>query len=137
MPRLWRRSDAIPGPPPTAAPPPPTAPTCGRPPHELEVPSNHAAQIHRLVDDLISGRPHDTTLASTRSTMELVTALYASSIDGRTVRRGELAPTDPYYHRLDGGLAAEAITARLATSRRPSDLSRLVSSPLTVERPRP
>ena len=39
-----------------------------------DVPSNHAAQINQLIDDLLADRPHDTTLASARPTMEFVTA---------------------------------------------------------------
>jgi predicted dehydrogenase len=81
-----------------------------------EVPSNHAAQIDRLVDDLLAGRPHETTLASVRPTMELVTALYASSLTGETVHRRDLVPGHPHYARLDGGLTADAVTARLAGS---------------------
>ena len=78
-----------------------------------EVPSGHAAQINRLIDDLLAGRPHDTTLASTRPTMELVTALYASSIERDTIRRSDLTPDRGFYHRLDGGLPAELVTARM------------------------
>lgn len=77
-------------------------------------PSNHAAQINQLVDDLLAGRPHDTTLASTRPTMEFVTALYASSIEGETVRRTDLTPDRGFYHRLDGGLPADLVSARLS-----------------------
>ena len=79
-----------------------------------DLPSNHAAQINQLVDDLIAGRPHETTLASTRSTMEFVTALYASSIEGETVRRNELTPDRGFYHRLDGGLPADLVSRRLS-----------------------
>lgn len=78
-----------------------------------DVPSNHAAQINRLVDDLLAGRQHESTLASTRPTMELVTALYASSLTGQPVRRSDLVPGHPHYARLDGGLPAETVTARL------------------------
>jgi len=78
-----------------------------------EVPSGHAAQINRLIDDLLAGRPHETTLASTRPTMELVTALYASSIERDTIRRSDLTPDRGFYHRLDGGLPAEVVTARM------------------------
>jgi predicted dehydrogenase len=80
-----------------------------------DVPSKHAAQIDRLVDDMLGGRRHDTTLASTRPTMEFVTALYASSIEHRTVHRRDLTPANRFHHRLDGGLPAETITARLGT----------------------
>jgi predicted dehydrogenase len=79
-----------------------------------DLPSNHAAQINRLVDDLIAGRPHQTTLASTRPTMEFVTALYASSIEGETVRRSDLTPDRGFYQRLDGGLPADLVSTRLS-----------------------
>ncbi|TCC08340.1 Gfo/Idh/MocA family protein [Kribbella soli] len=67
-----------------------------------DVPSNHEAQINRLIDDLLAGRTHDTTLASTRPTMEFVTALYASAITGRPVRRTDLTPDHPFYRALHG-----------------------------------
>ena len=54
----------------------------------LDLPSNHTAQIDQLVDDMLAGRDHDTTLASTRPTMELVTALYASSLERETMPVG-------------------------------------------------
>ena len=82
-----------------------------------DLPSNHAAQMDQLVDDLLAGRHHDTTLASTRPTMEFVTALYASSIERETVHRRDLTPANRFYHRLDGGLPAETITARLGSGR--------------------
>ena len=82
----------------------------------VDVPSNHAAQINRLVDDLLAGRRHETTLAAIRPTMELVTALYASSLTGETVHRRDLVPGHPHYARLDGGLSADAVTARLVGS---------------------
>ena len=78
-----------------------------------DLPSNHAAQINRLIDDLLAGRPHDTTLASARPTMEFVTALYASSIEGETIRRRDLTPDRGFYHRLDGGLPADLVSTRL------------------------
>lgn len=82
-----------------------------------DLPSNHAAQIDQLVDDMLAGRPHDTTLASTRWTMEFVTALYASSLERQTVHRGDLTPSHRFYHSLNGGLPTDAITARLTAGR--------------------
>ena len=79
----------------------------------LDVPSNHAAQIDQLVDDMLAGRQHQTTLASTRLTMEFVTALYASSIGNETVHRRDLTPANRFYHSLHGGLPVETIAARL------------------------
>jgi len=84
---------------------------------DVDRPSNHAAQIDRLVDDLLAERPHDTTLATVRPTMELVTALYASSLLGETVRRAELTPGHAFYARLDGGLSPAVVTERLSTTR--------------------
>jgi predicted dehydrogenase len=80
----------------------------------LDVPSNHAAQIDQLVDDMLAGRRHDTTLASTRQTMEFITALYASSIERETVHRRDLTPADRFYHSLNGGLPADVVAARLS-----------------------
>lgn len=78
----------------------------------VDVPSNHAAQIDELVADLLAGRRHSTTLSSTRPTMELVTALYASATEGETIRRGDLTPDRPYYDRLDGGTPDALVTHR-------------------------
>ena len=83
----------------------------------LDLPSNHAAQIDQLVDDMLAGRRHDTTLASARPTMEFITALYASSIEHETVHRRDLTPADRFYHSLNGGLSTDTITARLGASR--------------------
>jgi predicted dehydrogenase len=82
-----------------------------------DVPSNHTAQINQLVDDMLAGRQHDTTLASTRLTMEFVTALYASSIGQETVSRRDLTPANRFYQSLDGGLPAETISARMRAIR--------------------
>jgi predicted dehydrogenase len=82
-----------------------------------DVPSNHAAQIDQLVDDLLAGRHHQTTLASTRPTMEFVTALYASSIERETVHRRDLTAAHRFYQSLSGGLPQDTITARLGMGR--------------------
>ncbi len=78
-----------------------------------ERPSSHVAQLGELVDDLLAGREHPTTLASTRPTMEFVTALYRSALLGTTVHRADLTPDDPFYADLSGGLPAATITRRL------------------------
>jgi predicted dehydrogenase len=82
-----------------------------------DVPSNHVAQIDQLVDDMLAGRGHDTTLASTRPTMEFVTAVYASSIECETIHRRDLTPANRFYNSLNGGLPTDTITARLGAGR--------------------
>ena len=79
-------------------------------------PSQHAAQIDELVDDLLAGRPHATTLASTRPTMEFVTALYASALGGTSIARSDLTPDLEFYRSLDGGLPAQQVSARLGSA---------------------
>jgi predicted dehydrogenase len=74
-----------------------------------DVPSNHEAQLGHLVDDLLTGRPHNTTLASTRPTMEFVTALYASSLTSSPVRRTDLVPAHSFYTALNGGVPQDKI----------------------------
>jgi hypothetical protein len=46
--------------------------------------------------------------------MEFVTALYASAIEGETIRRSDLTRDRGFYHRLDGGLPAELVSSRLS-----------------------
>ncbi|PRY14605.1 Gfo/Idh/MocA family protein [Kineococcus rhizosphaerae] len=81
-----------------------------------DLPSNHAAQIDELVDDLLAGRRHATTLTSTRPTMEFVTGLYASALEGTTIARGDLTPDSAFYCRLDGGHPADRVSARFTLS---------------------
>ena len=83
----------------------------------LDLPSNHAAQIDQLVDDMLAGRRHDTTLASTRPTMEFITAVYASSIECQTVHRRDLTPANNFYDNLSGGLSPDTVSARLTAGR--------------------
>ena len=82
-----------------------------------DLPSNHAAQIDQLVDDMLAGRRHGTTLASTRPTMEFVTAVYASSIERETIHRRDLTPANRFYDSLSGGLPTDTITARMGAGR--------------------
>ncbi|WP_328292747.1 Gfo/Idh/MocA family oxidoreductase [Kineococcus sp. NBC_00420] len=83
----------------------------------VDRPSQHAAQIDELVNDLLAGRPHATTLASTRPTMEFVTALYASALGGTSIARQDLTPDLEFYRSLDGGLPAQQVSARLGSGR--------------------
>jgi predicted dehydrogenase len=67
--------------------------------------SGHRAQFRAVFDALEAGAPLPVTAAESRSTMELVTAIYASAFTGRPVHRGEIRPESPFYHRMDGQAA--------------------------------
>ncbi|MBM7077064.1 Gfo/Idh/MocA family protein [Micromonospora humida] len=67
-----------------------------------DVPSSHAAQFPLLLAALRAGTRPPASGAGVRSTLELVTALYQSALTGRSVRRTELVPQNPFYHALHG-----------------------------------
>jgi predicted dehydrogenase len=67
-----------------------------------DIPSSHQAQLPRLVDAWEQGRRPPLSGAEGRATLELITAIYRSAATGLPVRREDLGPHDPFYHRLDG-----------------------------------
>jgi predicted dehydrogenase len=67
--------------------------------------STHTPQLRQLISDLRSGGRPETSGAGGRAALELVTALYKSALTGQAVRRGSVAPGDPFYSSLNGGLA--------------------------------
>jgi predicted dehydrogenase len=68
-----------------------------------DVPSSHAAQLPHLLDAWERGTRPPLSGAEGRETLELVTAIYRSAHTGAPVRRADLGPHDPFYHRLDAG----------------------------------
>ena len=67
-----------------------------------DIPSSHQAQLPHLVDAWEQGRRPPLSGADGRATLELATAIYRSAATGLPVRRADLGPHDPFYHRLDG-----------------------------------
>lgn len=67
-----------------------------------DVPSSHQAQFVHLIDAWEQGRRPPMSGDEGRATLELVTAIYRSAATGLPVRREDLGPHDPFYHRLDG-----------------------------------
>jgi predicted dehydrogenase len=65
-------------------------------------PSGHKAQFASVLSAMESGREPPVTLPDTRLTVELIAAIYASAFTGNRIRRGELGPDSPFYHRMDG-----------------------------------
>jgi predicted dehydrogenase len=70
-----------------------------------DIHSSHAAQLPHLLDAMARGQRPPVSGRAGRETLELVTALYRSAFTGQPVRREQLGPDDPFYHRLDGGAA--------------------------------
>jgi len=66
------------------------------------VDSSHEAQFRAVLDALDAGEKPPVALATARDTLELVAAIYRSAFTGRTVRRGEITPDDPFAARMDG-----------------------------------
>jgi predicted dehydrogenase len=67
-----------------------------------DVKSSHAAQFADIIDNLEKGQRPGSTGEGARRTLELVTGLYASAFTGTRVRREDLRPGNPFYHRLHG-----------------------------------
>ena len=65
-------------------------------------PSGHAAQFAEVLTALESGTPPPVSLVDTRMTVELIAAIYCSAFTGDRVRRGDIGPDSPFYHRMDG-----------------------------------
>lgn len=69
---------------------------------EPDVRSSHTAQVADLLLGLDNGVAPHTGGAGGRRTMEIITGIYCSAATGRPVRRDELGPDNPFYHRLGG-----------------------------------
>jgi predicted dehydrogenase len=67
-----------------------------------DTPSGHKAQFASVLSALESGTEPPVSLPDTRLTVELIAAIYASAFTGSRIRRGELGPDSPFYHRMDG-----------------------------------
>jgi predicted dehydrogenase len=67
-----------------------------------EVRSSHDAQLPHLIDAWEQRRRPPLSGTEGRATLELATAIYRAAATGLPVRREDLGPHDPFYHRLDG-----------------------------------
>jgi predicted dehydrogenase len=67
--------------------------------------SSHGAQLRSLLDSMDRGVPPQSGTAEVRPTFEFLSSLYRSAAEGRTVRRGDIAPGDPFYAHVGGTLA--------------------------------
>jgi predicted dehydrogenase len=81
-----------------------------------DVPSSHTAQLPYLLDAWERGIRPPLSGAEGRAGLELVTAIYRAARTGVPVRRADLGPHDPFYHRLDGADGEPAPTPMSATT---------------------
>jgi predicted dehydrogenase len=65
-------------------------------------PSGHAAQLAIVLDALDTGATPPVSSKDAYATMELIAAIYASAFTGERIRRGQIGPDSPFYHRMDG-----------------------------------
>lgn len=69
---------------------------------DSDIPSSHSAQLAHLIDAWERGERPPLSGREGRAALELITAIYRSAATGAPVRREDLNPDDPFYHRLDG-----------------------------------
>lgn len=69
-----------------------------------DVGSTHEAQLAALVADMDHGTRPLTSGPEARRTLDLLTSIYKSAFTGTTVRSGSIAPGDPFYSAINGGL---------------------------------
>lgn len=71
---------------------------------ETNIPSGHSAQYGVILEHLKAGNVPPVSLAGAYPTMELAAAIYASSITGKTINRGEIGEGHAFFTRMDGNL---------------------------------
>jgi len=66
--------------------------------------SGHAAQYAAIIHNLQAGEPAPVSIRDAYATMELACAIYASSVSGTTIARGQIDESSPFFTRMDGHL---------------------------------
>lgn len=66
--------------------------------------SGHPAQYREIVRSITAGTPAPVTVKDAYATMELAAAIYASSVSGTTIGRGQINEASPFFTRMDGHL---------------------------------
>lgn len=67
-----------------------------------DVPSSHAAQLTHFLASMEVGVRPAVSGADVRGTIEFLASLYKSAMTGQPVRRGSIAPGDPWYTAMCG-----------------------------------
>ncbi|MGR0161131.1 Gfo/Idh/MocA family protein [Paenarthrobacter nitroguajacolicus] len=66
--------------------------------------SGHAAQYQALIRSIQHGVHPPVSISDAYATMELAAAIYASSVSGTTIARGQINENSPFFTRMDGHL---------------------------------
>lgn len=69
-----------------------------------DLPSGHGAQYQALIRSIQDGGHPPVSIADAYSTLELAAAIYASSVNGTTIARGQINESSPFFTRMDGHL---------------------------------
>ena len=66
--------------------------------------SGHPAQYRAIIRSLQGGEAAPVSVSDAYATMELAAAIYASSVSGTTIARGQIDESSPFFTRMDGHL---------------------------------
>ena len=69
-----------------------------------DVASGHSAQYAALIRSLRAGEHPPVSISDAYATMELAAAIYASSVSGSPITRGQIDEASPFFTRMDGHL---------------------------------
>jgi predicted dehydrogenase len=71
---------------------------------ETDVSGTHAVQLAEILDSMDAGRRPLLSGQEARRIIEFSTSLYKSAFTNQPVRRGSIAPGDPFYYAMNGQL---------------------------------
>jgi predicted dehydrogenase len=66
--------------------------------------SGHPAQYRAMIQSIRGGQRPPVSISDAYATMELAAAIYASSVSGTTIARGQIDESSPFFTRMDGHL---------------------------------
>jgi predicted dehydrogenase len=67
-----------------------------------DVASGHGAQLGEVLDNIERHTIPPVSIKEARRSMEFVASLYKSALTRQPVRRGDIAPNDPFYYTMNG-----------------------------------
>ena len=71
---------------------------------EQDVASSHTPQVAELLDSMDRNERPFVSGGEARRIIEFLASLYKSAFTGQLVKRGSIAPADPFYHAMNGAI---------------------------------